>query len=116
MSDPVRGLPNGERAEFDLRKLTEYCLNPKDPRGRHKARVFRDALGLGPADAEELRARFLNAAREGEAVLYDADNWGDRWRIDVAISRQDRRAMVRTIWIVRKGTLSPRFVTCWVLR
>lgn len=116
MSDPVSRLPNGDRAQFDLRKLTEYCLNPGHPRGRHKARVFRDALGMGQADAEELRAWFRNAAREGEAVLYDTDDWGDRWRIDVVKPRQNRHIMVRTIWIVRRGSLNPRFVTCWVLR
>ncbi len=116
MSDPSRRLPNGDRAEVDLRKLTEYCLNPGHPRGRHKARVFNEALGIGPTDAEELRARFLHTAREGIAVFIEADEWGERWRIDVAILRQNRRVMVRTIWIVRKGSPNPRFITCWVLR
>ncbi len=109
-------MPNGDRAELDLRKLTDYCLNPAHARGRHKARVFRDALGIGRAEAEDLRARFLRAAREGMAVLHEADEWGERWRVDVAMLRQNRRVVVRTIWIVRKGSPNPRFVTCWVLR
>jgi len=33
-------LPGGDAAVVDLRKLTEYCLNPDHPRGKHKARVF----------------------------------------------------------------------------
>ena len=36
-------------------------------------------------------------------------------RVDVAIARQDRRVMIRTLWIVRTGETIPRFVTCWVL-
>src|SRR5271166_3095406 len=108
MSGQTRRLPNGDRAEIDLRKLTEYCLNPGHPRGRHKARVFREALGIGQAEPEELRARFLRAAREGAAVLHEADKWGDRWRVDVAIQRQNRRVMVRTIWIVGRGSTKPR--------
>ena len=116
MSDPTRRLPNGDRAELDLRKLTEYCLNPGHPRGRHKARVFHDALGIGQADAEELRARFLRAAREGAAVLHETDKWGERWRVDVAILRHNRRVMIRTVWIVRRSSPNPKFVTCWVLR
>jgi hypothetical protein len=34
-----------------------------------------------------------------------------RRRNDVAILRQGRRAVVRTIWIARTGELNPRFVT-----
>ena len=108
-------LPNGDRAGVDLRKLSAYCLSPTHPRGRHKARVFCEALGITQADANELRARILSAARDEIAVLLDADEWGERWRVDITISRQGRRAVVRTVWIVRRGSPIPTFVTCWVL-
>src|SRR5271166_5586268 len=90
-SGAVTRLPNGDRAEVDLRKLSAYCLSPTHPRGRHKARVFREALGITQADANELRARTLSAARDEIAVLLDADEWGERWRVDITISRQRRR-------------------------
>lgn len=121
MADPqppageTRRLPNGARAELDIRKLSDYCLNPDHPRGRHKARVFRDALGIARADAAELRADLLAAARDEIAERLDSDEWGERWRLDVAIARQRRRAVVRTIWIMRTGEETPRFLTCWVL-
>jgi hypothetical protein len=108
-------LPNGDRAILDLRKLVDYCLNPAHPRGRHKARVFRDSLGMGQADAAELRAFLLSAAAPEVAIALPGDAWGDRWQIDVPISRQGRRAVVRTIWIRRSGGQIPRFVTCWIL-
>jgi hypothetical protein len=108
-------LPNGDRAILDLRKLVEYCLNPAHSRGRHKARVFRDSLSMGQAEAAELRALFLYAAAHEAALALPGDAWGDRWQIDVAISRQGRRAVVRTIWILRSGEQIPHFVTCWVL-
>jgi hypothetical protein len=109
-------LPNGDRAILDLRKLIDYCLNPAHSRGRHKARVFREALGIGQADATELRALLLFAAAHEIPIPLPRDAWGDRWQIDVAISRQGRRAVVRTIWIFRNAEQIPRFVTCWVLR
>jgi hypothetical protein len=108
-------LPNGDRAILDLRKLTDYCLNPAHPRGRHKARVFRDSLDRDRADASDLRARLLYAAANEAAAPLPGDAWGDRWQIDVTVSRQGRRAMLRTVWIVRSGDEIPRFVTCWVL-
>ena len=108
-------LPNGGHAVLDIRKLEDYCLNPTHPVGRHKARVFREALGIGRDDSARLVVEFLEAARTGAASPAGADEWGSRWSVDVAISRQNKRAVVRTIWMVRVGEDVPRFVTCWVL-
>ena len=54
-------LPNGDRAIVDIAKLTDYCLNPQHEDGKHKARVFASALGLGREDAEwnSLRDRLV---------------------------------------------------------
>ena len=108
-------LPLGERAIIDLRKIEDYCLNPSHARGRHKARVFRDALDLRQSDAAWLRDVFLEAARVGDAMLYGSGQWGTQWRLDVHVRRQGRAAVVRTIWIVRTHEELPRFVSCWVL-
>jgi len=107
-------LPQGELI-LELRKLEDYCLSPSHPRGRHKARVFREALGLSQEDAVWLRDTLLMAARQAEAVDLVSDEIGQRWRIDVAITRHARHAMIRTIWIMRSCETALRFVTCWVL-
>ena len=67
------------------------------------------------AEAAEFRSLLLAAAREETAALMDADQWGQRWRVDVAIERQNRTGLVRTIWITRDAEDAPRFLTCWVL-
>jgi hypothetical protein len=108
-------LPHGDEAIPDIRKIEDYCLNPSHPRGRHKARVFRDALDLQRSDASWLRDVLLEAARSGEAFQLSADFWGSHWRLDATVTRQGKSAVVRTIWIVRIGEAVPRFVTCWVL-
>jgi hypothetical protein len=90
-------------------------LEPIHPRGRHKARVFREALSIQRSDASWLRDVLLEAVRSGEAVQDGEDAWGTYWRVDASIGRQGRSAVVRTIWIVRIGESMPRFVTCWVL-
>lgn len=48
-------LPNGDQAVIEARKLSEYCLSPTHPRGRHKARVFAAVLGIEQKDAAVLR-------------------------------------------------------------
>jgi hypothetical protein len=106
---------NAERAILDIRKIADYCLSPEHPRGRHKARVFRDALELRQDDAEWLRAALLDGLRHGEATELSRDDLERRWRVEVPVTRHGRRAVVRTVWIVRSGEEVPRFVTCWVL-
>lgn len=108
-------LPHGDQAILDIRKLADYCLSQSHPRSRHKARVFREALGLQRTDALWLHDALLEAARTGEAVEDGEDAWGMHWRLDSTITRRGKRAVVRTIWIVRIGERVPRFVTCWVL-
>ena len=73
-------LPNGENAIVDIRKLRDYCLNPDNPRGGNKARVFAAALGITAADAEILREKLLDATRTNEVTLGELDMYGQRRR------------------------------------
>jgi hypothetical protein len=100
-------LPRSDHAIFDLRKLEDYCLDPNHPRGRHKARMFRELLGVTRADAGWLRAVLLAAAREGEAIELASNAFGVQWRVDIPVSRQGRSVVVRTIWIVRTERTVP---------
>jgi len=107
-------LPNSGRANLDIRKIEEYCLDPTHPRGRHKARVFREVLGIGRADAAWLRETLLAGVRHSEAIELATDVFGSRWRVDVTVARHGNSVVVRTVWIVRPGESVPRFVSCWV--
>jgi hypothetical protein len=88
-------LPNGNRAVLDARKLTHYCLSREHLRGRHKARVFMEALGIGQGEADELRELILIGIAELDALRLGADAWGERWQVDVEISRRGKFAVVR---------------------
>ena len=100
-------LPRSDQAILDIRKIEDYCLSPTYPRGRHKARVFREALDLQQSDAAWLRDALLEAASSGEALHLATDAWGSHWRLDVTIGRHGRSAVVRTIWLVRTGENAP---------
>ena len=101
-------LPNGDPAMLDLRKLVDCCLNPTYARGRHKARVFRK-FSRHRATRTRLsceRSCCPAAPRARRQFRFRATRRGDRWQTDVAVSRQGRRSMVRTIWIIRHGAPS----------
>lgn len=56
-------IPNAENAVVDIRKLRDYCLNPKHAEGKHKARLFLSSLGMTADDAEELRQILFEVAK-----------------------------------------------------
>ena len=85
-------LSGGEVAVVDVAKLRDYCLNPEHLRGRHKARVFRSALGPGRAGAEFVRGELLRAAARLDAMRGTSDEFGDRYTIDLSLKRNDRTA------------------------
>lgn len=108
-------LLNADRAEVDLRKLSDYCLSSTHPVGKHKAAVFRAVLGLTAADADLLRGRLLRAAVEEQAVIERADEFGVRCRLDFEVVTASGRALVRSAWIIRAGEDFARLTTCFVL-
>jgi len=108
-------LPNAKRAVVDVMKLRDYCLDPNHPRGRHKARVFASALGMTAQNAEDLREALLAAAAEGQAIVTEKDEYGQRYLLDCAVSGPGGEAVVRSMWIVRRGEDFPRLTSCYVL-
>jgi hypothetical protein len=108
-------LPWGDNAIVDLAKLRDYCLDPRHPRGRHKARVFASTLGLAQTDAEFLREALLRAAREADAFVGEADEYGARFTVDFELSRGNRRAVVRSAWIILRDERVPKLTSCFVL-
>jgi hypothetical protein len=109
-------LPNGKKAVVEIAKLRDYCLSVAHPEGRHKARVFRAVLGIGPADSRMLQQRLLAAARDQDAVVGEVDEFGYRYVIDFPLEHAGRRALVRAAWIVLTNEDFPRLTSCYLLR
>ncbi len=105
-------LPAGHAAIVDIAKLRDYCLSASHVRGRHKARVFASTLGITSADAEILRVHLLHAAREGDVSVGEVDEYGARYTIDSVLARNNRRATVRSAWILLRGEEVPRLKLC----
>ena len=108
-------LPNSDRVTADIRKLTQYALNPEHDDGRHKAHLFQKLLGIGVEHAEELRIALLNAAAQGEALVGRQDQYGQRYTVDFEFTGPKGREMIRSVWIVRKQESFPDLVTCYIL-
>ena len=107
-------LPNAEHAHVPLEKLCDYALNPLHDEGKHKARVFRAALGFTQVDAERLRDLLLGAAQTEEAKETKLLPEGQMYVLDFSIEGERGAVMIRTAWIVQTDQDYPRLVTCYV--
>jgi hypothetical protein len=107
-------LPNAERAVVDIEKLRDYSLNPEHGKGKHKARVFRSALGFTQADAERLRQMILTAVHTGEATAGKLLPYGRMYVLDFDAQGLSDVVTIRTTWLVATGMDFPRLVSCYV--
>lgn len=107
-------LPGAEIAIVDDNKLTDYCLNPEHPRGKHKARIFAKVLGITRENVDILQTALKMAASTEEAELVFSDSYGDRYVIDSEIHGPRGAGIVRSLWILRHGESTPRLTSCYV--
>ena len=87
-------LPNAENAVVDIAKLRDYCLNPNHPEGKHKARIFRERLGIVREDAEQLRQAILEAILTAETIEQEPTEYGRRFIVDFQVSRPEGQIII----------------------
>lgn len=108
-------IPNADRAVIDVHKLRDYCLNTTHDEGKHKARLFAAALGLTTDDADILCDALLQVVKTHEARLGRRDEYGQRFTLDFMFEWRNRRAMLRSGWIIEHESGVPRLTTCYPL-
>ena len=106
-------LPNGDRALVEDVKLVDYCLSLSHPRGRHKAKLFANRLGITASHAPLLRAALLSAARDSDAVPTRRNPFGQLYNIEFDCAGPSGRARLLSAWIIADDDQIPRLVTCY---
>ena len=108
-------LPNGERADLG-EKLEEYVLNPRHPRGRHKARVFASVLGITRDYQEVLESALREAASNStDAISTGDEGFGATFEVRFRLTTDKGSATVLSAWIIRNGEGFPRLTTCFII-
>jgi hypothetical protein len=108
-------IPNAVNAIVDIRKLKDYCLNPRHEIGRYKARVFASAHDISIENAAELAEILLIAVKSKDAKIRKIDKFGPRYNVDFEWQRGEKKATIRSCWIIKKDTGIPHLTTCFVL-
>jgi hypothetical protein len=107
-------LPNADRAVVPIAKLRDYSLNTAHSEGKHKARVFRSALGFTVKDAEQLRQMILDAILVNDATERTSTAYGRRFVVDLDVTGIRGLVTVRSTWIIRKDEDFPRLTSCFI--
>ncbi|PSR17128.1 hypothetical protein C8255_14205 [filamentous cyanobacterium CCP3] len=113
MSQGTDFIPNASKAVVDIRKLCDYCLSPDHDDGKPKARLFATTLGMTAAEA--LRLILLDVVITRKAKPGRLDEFGQRYAIDLTLEWKNRRATIRSGWIIEHNSDIPRLTTCYPL-
>ncbi|WP_245563672.1 DUF6883 domain-containing protein [Spirosoma luteum] len=108
-------LPFAEQACADDSKFLGYCLNTEHPYGKHKARVFRSALGITAENWKILRDSILTAVLLNSASHEGGNGYGELYIVDFDMIYNNRTAPVRTSWIIHNGENFPRLTSCYII-
>jgi hypothetical protein len=104
------------RIVIDPRKLTEYALNPNNPKGADKAVMFERHLGFTKDNYLLLLQQIESKVLNSEAILQTTDVHGQRYQVDLEIEgvESGQREIVRTGWIVESKQDVARLITLYV--
>ena len=76
-------LPNATNAFIDDRKLIDYSLSESHSLGKHKARVFKSALGFSLNNFQELKDNILAGILTSEAVETEINQYGTLYVVNI---------------------------------
>jgi hypothetical protein len=103
---------------IDPRKLTNYALDPENPKGRDKAVMFERYLGYTKDNYQPLLDQINALVLDAEAIPQNHDQFGMRYRVDLEIQGiEDRQIeIVRTGWLIPPDSNQARLTTLYITK
>jgi methyl coenzyme M reductase gamma subunit len=105
-------LPNGNQAQLGD-KLDRYVLNPQHPKGKDKATLFKNRLGITLENKKILEDTLLEVAINHEATIYKQDNYGTQYDIKFLMTTEVGKSLVISCWIIRADEDFPRLTNTY---
>lgn len=106
-------LPHKEKAYIPFLKIRDYLLSETHPIGKSKAKFFR-SLGFNETNIDLLKQGLLTIAHREDVKEEVSSIHGVKYIMDGLIQTSTGETVkVRTIWIIDKGQIRPRFVTTY---
>jgi hypothetical protein len=99
----------------DIRKFVEYTLNDKHLKGKDKARLFRNRLGITQIHSAYLAEQLTMGLRHADVQTASVTKYGAQYGAAIPVRGVNGRVMlVHTAWIIRPDG-PPSLVTAYPL-
>jgi hypothetical protein len=101
---------------IDPRKLTDYALDPENPKGKDKAAMFARHLGYTKDNYRSLLDQIYDQVLDAEAIPQNEDKFGMRYQIDLEIQGVETQQLeiVRTGWLIAPNSTQARLTTLYI--
>jgi hypothetical protein len=101
---------------IDPRKLTDYALDPENPKGKDKAVMFQRHLGYTKDNYQLLLDQIHDRVLDAEAIPKNEDQFGTRYQVDLEIQGVEAQQMeiVRTGWLIPPNSNQARLTTLYI--
>ena len=119
----VEAMPEGGRAEIDIRKFENYSMDPANENNRGKWQAW-EQLGYDvtdPGERRELAVRMRmfvrHMAKFSEVEEKQQGPWGTRYRIPMEVKGppgSDKTGTLVTVWQQQDSESPPRLITNWL--
>lgn len=114
-SEIIVKLPNGNQADLG-NKIEDYCLNFNHDKGKHKAVLFQNKLGITMRNAEILKQSLKQAAINENVTIIKENDYGIHYNMKFTLKTDQGESLILVGWIVRKGENFPRLTNCYPLK
>lgn len=106
-------LPHAKNVVIAQEKLVNYILSEAHPTGKFKAKIFRK-IGFDKSKVNAFKKELKQIVVSEEIVEEIASEYGTKYIIDGQIKGfKEKTIKVRTIWIIERGEIKPRFITLY---
>jgi hypothetical protein len=111
-------LPSAKEAVQNPGRYTQYILDPENPVGGNKARLFQSILGYNKSNYQSLVDQIAEGVTEDDAIDRGENEYGHNYRVDIpdVEGPNGKTATVRTNWFIDKGSTIPRLISAWPLK
>ncbi|MGB3509945.1 MAG: DUF6883 domain-containing protein [Microcoleaceae cyanobacterium] len=105
-------LPNGIQANLGD-KNESYCLNFNHQKGKNKATLFQEKLGITLENVELLKSAIKKAAINESVVIRKVNEYGTHYNMKFFLKTNIGESQILVAWIIRTEEDFPRLTNCY---
>ena len=108
-------LPNGHQADLGD-KIENYCLNINHQKGKNKAILFENKLGINLSNANILEKAIKKAAINESVIIRKVNEYGTHYNMKFLLKTDVGESLVLVAWVIRTNENFPRLTNCYPVK